>query len=223
MTSKNSIGTITRVTGAVVDVHFEGDLPEILNALHVQHQGKTLVLEVAQQLGESTVRTIAMDTTDGLVRGQKVMLDSDLADLYGVTTGNLNLAVRRNKSRFPQDFMFQLTAEEAKSLLLQTARSKGRGGRRTPPSVFTEQGVAMLSSVLRSEQAVQVNIAIMRAFVRLRELLVIHKDLANKIEDLERQDAEHDAKFRVVFEAIRELVEETPPLKQRIGFKSDDD
>jgi hypothetical protein len=158
-----------------------------------------------------------------LVRGQKVMLDSDLAELYGVTTGNLNLAVRRNKSRFPQDFMFQLTAEEAKSLLLQTARSKGRGGRRTPPSVFTEQGVAMLSSVLRSEQAVQVNIAIMRAFVRLRELLVIHKDLANKIEDLERQDAEHDAKFRVVFEAIRELVEETPPLKQRIGFKSDDD
>ena len=158
-----------------------------------------------------------------LVRGQKVMLDSDLAELYGVTTGNLNLAVRRNKSRFPQDFMFQLTAEEAKSLLLQTARSKGRGGRRTPPSVFTEQGVAMLSSVLRSEQAVQVNIAIMRAFVRLRELLVIHKDLANKIEDLERQDAEHDAKFRVVFEAIRELVEETPPLKQRIGFKSGDD
>ena len=158
-----------------------------------------------------------------LVRGQKVMLDSDLAELYGVTTGNLNLAVRRNKSRFPQDFMFQLTAEEAKSLLLQTARSKGRGGRRTPPSVFTEQGVAMLSSVLRSEQAVQVNIAIMRAFVRLRELLVIHKDLANKIEDLERKDAEHDAKFRVVFEAIRELVEETPPLKQRIGFKSDDD
>jgi len=136
-----------------------------------------------------------------LVRGQKVMLDSDLADLYGVTTGNLNLAVRRNKSRFPQDFMFQLTAEEAKSLLLQTARSKGRGGRRTPPSVFTEQGVAMLSSVLRSEQAVQVNIAIMRAFVRLRELLVIHKDLANKIEDLEIKDAEHDAKFRVVFEA----------------------
>ena len=158
-----------------------------------------------------------------LVRGQKVMLDSDLAELYGVTTGNLNLAVRRNKSRFPQDFMFQLTAEEAKSLLLQTARSKGRGGRRTPPSVFTEQGVAMLSSVLRSEQAVQVNIAIMRAFVRLRELLVIHKDLANKIEDLERKDAEHDAKFRVVFEAIRELVEETPPLKQHIGFKSDDD
>ena len=158
-----------------------------------------------------------------LVRGQKVMLDSDMADLYGVTTGNLNLAVRRNKSRFPQDFMFQLNAEEAKFLLLQTARSKGRGGRRTPASVFTEQGVAMLSSVLRSEQAVQVNIAIMRAFVRLRELLVIHKDLANKIEDLERKDAEHDAKFRVVFEAIRELVEETPPLKQRIGFKSDDD
>ena len=119
--------------------------------------------------------------------------------------------------------MFQLSAEETKSLLLQTARSKGRGGRRTPPSVFTEQGVAMLSSVLRSEQAVQVNIAIMRAFVRLRELLVIHKDLANKIEDLERKDAEHDAKFLVVFEAIRELVEETPPLKQRIGFKSDDD
>lgn len=158
-----------------------------------------------------------------LVRGQKVMLDSDLAELYGVTTGNLNLAVRRNKTRFPQDFMFQLTAEEAKSLLLQTARTKGRGGRRTPPYVFTEQGVAMLSSVLRSEHAVQVNIAIMRAFVRLRELLAVHKDLAHKIEALERKDAEHDAKFRVVFEAIQELLQDTPPPRRRIGFKSDDD
>lgn len=158
-----------------------------------------------------------------LVRGQKVMLDSDLAELYGVTTGNLNLAVRRNKTRFPRDFMFQLTPEEAKSLLLQTARAKGRGGRRTPPYVFTEQGVAMLSSVLRSEHAVQVNIAIMRAFVRLRELLAVHKDLAHKIEALERKDAEHDAKFRVVFEAIQELLQDTPSPRRRIGFKPDDD
>jgi ORF6N domain-containing protein len=114
-----------------------------------------------------------------LIRGQKVMLDSDLADLYQVTTGNLNLAVRRNIDRFPEDFMFQLTKEENNSLLLQFARAKkGRGGRQTQPYAFTELGVAMLSSVLNSERAVQVNIVIMRAFVRLRELLATHNDLA---------------------------------------------
>src|ERR1035441_3147216 len=118
-----------------------------------------------------------------LIRGQKVMLDSDLAELYQVTTGNLNLAVRRNSKRFPEDFMFQLTKEEADTLLLQIARAKtGRGGRQTSPYAFTELGVAMLSSVLNSERAVQMNIIIMRAFVRMRELLASHKDLAEKVE-----------------------------------------
>ena len=108
--------------------------------------------------------------------GQKVMLDQDLAELYGVTTGNLNLAVRRNKVRFPEDFMFQLNAQEMESLLLQSAGAKERGGRRTPPYAFTEQGVAMLSSVLRAQRAVLVNIVIMRAFVKLREMLSTHRD-----------------------------------------------
>jgi hypothetical protein len=110
------------------------------------------------------------------IRAQKVMLDEDLAELYHVTTGNLNLAVRRNRMRFPPDFMFQLSHAETKSLLLQIARAKHRGGRRSRPHVFTEQGVAMLSSVLRSQRAALVNIAIMRVFVRLREVLVTHTD-----------------------------------------------
>ncbi len=119
--------------------------------------------------------------------------------------------------------MFQLTKEELELWRSQIVISKpaARMALRRRPYAFTEQGIAMLSSVLRSRQAVKVNIAIMRAFVRLRELLATHKDLAHKIEALERKDAEHDARFRVVFEAIRELVEETPPSKQRIGFKSD--
>jgi len=160
-----------------------------------------------------------------LIRGQKVMLDTNLAELYGVETRALVQAVKRNLDRFPEDFMFQLTKEELELWRSQIVISKpaARMALRRRPYAFTEQGVAMLSSVLRSSQAVKVNIAIMRAFVRLRELLATHKDLAHKIEALERKDAEHDARFRVVFEAIRELVEETPPSKQRIGFKSDDE
>src|SRR6202047_2761837 len=115
------------------------------------------------------------------VRGEKVMLDADLAQLYGGTTGNLNKAVKRNQARFPGDFMFQLTGKETESLIFQSGRSKGRGGRRHRPYAFTEQGVAMLSSVLNSERAVQVNIAIMRAFVKLREILTTHRELAGKI------------------------------------------
>ncbi len=144
------------------------------------------------------------------------MLDQDLAVLYGVTTGNLNLAVRRNLKRFPGDFMFELTKEETKGLLLQFAMSKGRGGRRTPPYAFTEQGVAMLSSVLHSERAVLVNIAIMRAFVKLRELTATHKELARKIAAIERK---YDAQFKIVFDAIRKLMQAPPaPPKRRIGF-----
>lgn len=157
-----------------------------------------------------------------LVRGHKVMLDSDLAELYEVPTKRLNEAVRRNRDRFPEDFMLELTAEEAESLRSQFATSNvGRGGRRYAPYVFTEQGVAMLSSVLRSERAVQVNIAIMRAFVRLRELLSTHADLARKLEDLERK---YDRQFKAVFDAIRELMRPEPlPEKRRIGFHAKGD
>ncbi len=151
-----------------------------------------------------------------LIFEHKVMLDADLAELYGVTTGNLNLAVRRNLKRFAEDFMFQLSREETQSLLLQNARAKGRGGRRTPPFAFTEQGVSMLSSVLNSERAIEVNIAIMRAFVRLRAMLPTHADLARRLNELEQK---YDEQFRAVFEAIRELMAPEPvPPSRRIGF-----
>jgi len=149
------------------------------------------------------------------VRGEKVMLDADLARLYGVTTGNLNKAVKRNQARFPGDFMFQLTDKETESLIFQSGRSKGRGGRRHRPYAFTEQGVAMLSSVLNSERAVQVNIAIMRTFVQLRRLMDSNADLARKIERLEKK---YDEKFAVVFAAIKELITPEAPARKQIGF-----
>jgi len=156
-----------------------------------------------------------------LIRGQKVLLDKDLADLYGVTTANLNKAVKRNNERFPDDFMMQLTDEEAASLRFQIGISKtsGRGGRRYVPYVFTEQGVAMLSSVLSSSRAVQVNIAIMRAFVQLRELAVSNRVLAKRLDDLENKYDKHDKQFMEVFNAIRMLM--APPevkRKRAIGF-----
>jgi ORF6N domain len=144
------------------------------------------------------------------------MLDADLAGLYGVTTKRLNEQVRRNRSRFPEDFMFQLTSTEAASLRSQIATSnKGRGGRRYAPYAFTEQGVAMLSTVLNSERAIQVNIEIMRAFVHLRQMLASNVQLARKLNALEKK---YESQFRVVFEAIRELM--TPPesKKRKIGF-----
>jgi hypothetical protein len=151
-----------------------------------------------------------------LIRGHKVMLDSDLAGLYGVTTKRLNEQVRRNFPRFPEDFMFQLTELETQLLRSQFATSKkGRGGRRYSPYAFTEQGVAMLSSVLNSERAIKVNIEIMRAFVRLRRMLASHADLARKLEALEKK---YDAQFRVVFEAIRELMKPPETKRRPIGF-----
>jgi len=157
-----------------------------------------------------------------LIREHKVMLDRDLAELYDVTTANLNKAVGRNKERFPDDFMFRLTREEVEPLRFQIGMSKtaGRGGRRTLPYAFTQEGVAMLSSVLRSERAVDVNIAIMRAFVRLRRLMVSHADLARKFAAMERK---YDAQFKVVFDAIRELMKPGPTPSRRIGFKSEDE
>ncbi len=138
-----------------------------------------------------------------LIRGHKVMLDADLAELYGVTTGRLNEQVRRNKERFPKDFGFQLTTDEFEILISQFATSKsGRGGRRKRPWAFTEHGILMLSSVLRSKRAIQVNIQIMRAFVRMRQLLASHKGLMEKILAMEKK---YDKQFKIVFEAIRHL------------------
>jgi len=147
------------------------------------------------------------------------MADSDLAKLYGVTTKVLNQAVKRGRARFPVDFMFQLTADEAASLRSQTVTLKpGRGRhRKYRPYVFTEQGVAMLSSVLKSKRAIQVNISIMRAFVRLREMIGSNKVLARRLAELEKK---YDAQFRVVFDAIRELMAEPDPKSPRIGFRA---
>jgi len=153
------------------------------------------------------------------IRGHKVMLDRDLAELYGVTTTHLNRTVHRNLDRFPPDFMFQLTKQEVTILKCHFGTSSW-GGTRKLPRVFTEHGVAMLSSVLRSKQAVQVNIAIMRTFARLRQLLASHKDLARKLDEMEEK---FDAKFRVVFDAIRELMRVPDPPRRRIGFKTSGD
>jgi len=152
-----------------------------------------------------------------LIRGQKVMLDRDLADLYGVGTRELNRAVTRNLNRFPADFMFSLNTMEFTDLMFHFGTSRW-GGTRKLPRAFTEQGVAMLSSVLRSERAVQVNILIMRAFVKLRELLTSNRELARKLDDMEKK---YDAQFKVVFDAIRELMK-PPDKKQKaqIGFRA---
>lgn len=152
------------------------------------------------------------------IRGQKVLLDSDLAILYGVTTGNLNKAVKRNAHRFPSDFMFQLKPEELVNLRFQFGISSWGGRRRSRPYVFTEQGIAMLSSVLNSERAVKVNIAIMRAFVKLRGMLETNRELAQKFSELQRRVGKHDEDIAAIIEAIRQLM--TPPEKPRreIGF-----
>jgi hypothetical protein len=150
-----------------------------------------------------------------LIRGHKVMLDSDLAGLYGVSVKRLNEQIRRNVLRFPPDFMFQLTHQEISILRSQFATSRLWGGRRYLPYAFTEQGVAMLSSVLNSPKAIQVNIQIMRTFVKLRRLMETHADLARKLENLEKK---YDGQFKIVFEAIRQLMIPPETKKRRIGF-----
>lgn len=183
--------------------------------------------------GKSLIPVERIEKAILFFRGQKVLVDSDLAALYDVETKALNRAVKRNIERFPEDFMFQLTKEEWEILRCHIGTSNGKtplrlqdrpsisssGGRRYPPYVFTEQGVAMLSSVLRSDRAVKVNIEIMRAFVRLREILASNSELARKLDALEKK---YDAQFRVVFDAIRELM--APPTKEqrRIGFRTND-
>jgi hypothetical protein len=177
-----------------------------------------------QQGNKSIVSTALITQSIFLIRGHKVLLDEDLAVLYEVETKALNRAVKRNIDRFPGDFMFQLTAGEFANLKFQSGTSNLRlqngtsrwGGRRYPPYAFTEQGVAMLSSVLRSDRAIRVNIEIMRAFVQLRQILASHAELVSKFAALEKK---YDMKFKVVFDAIRELMAPPVPLKKRpIGF-----
>jgi serine/threonine-protein kinase RIO1 len=156
-----------------------------------------------------------------LLRGQKVMLDKDLAEIYNVKTYRLNEAVKRNITRFPSDFMFQLTAEEFKSLISQNAisNSTGRGGTRKLPNVFTEHGVAMISSVLNSETAIQVNIQIIRVFTKMKQLITDNKELFNKIEKIENKLTEHDDELRNIFTILKKLLQTPKPIKRNaIGF-----
>ena len=150
-----------------------------------------------------------------LIRGDKVLLDGDLAELYGVEVKHLKRQVRRNLTRFPEDFMFELRKEEYDSLRSHFGTLKRGEHIKYLPYAFTEQGVAMLSSVLNSERAIHVNIAIMRAFVKLREMLATHKDLALKLNEMENK---YDAQFKVVFDAIRQLMTPPEPKKRKIGF-----
>jgi phage regulator Rha-like protein len=166
--------------------------------------------------GEATV-TDRIESLIYIIREERVMLDQDLAALYEVETKALVQAVQRNIKRFPPDFMFQLSFQEFTALRSQIVTSKGRGGRRTAPYAFTEHGVAMLSSVLRSERAVEINIQVIRAFVKLRQLVASNAELTGRLKRLEQN---YDAQFKVVFDAIRQLMSETThvPPKRRIGF-----
>ncbi|HEY0177657.1 MAG TPA: ORF6N domain-containing protein [Pedobacter sp.] len=160
-----------------------------------------------------------------LVRGQKVMLDRDLAELYGVETRVFNQAVRRNISRFPDDFMFQLTEEELKTLMSQIVTSKkdGRGGVRKPPLVFTELGVSMLSSVLNSELAIRVNIQVIRIFAKMREMWLTHKDILLKLEELENKVDGHDRDIQIIFEYLKQLLNPPQIPRRMIGFNAKDE
>lgn len=164
-----------------------------------------------------------------LVRGQKVMLDADLAELYGVSTGRFNEQVRRNSDRFPSDFMFQLTNQEVERLRSQIAisigetRQIGRGGRRYLPHAFTEHGAIMAATILSTPRATEASVFVVRAFVRLREMVVANKELSKKLDELERRVSDHDEAITSIVKAIRELA--TPPepkSRRRIGFISDD-
>ena len=165
-----------------------------------------------------------IEKTIYLIRDQKVMLDEDLARLYQVRTKALVQAVKRNRNRFPEDFMFQLTSEEYLSLRSQIVTSSGKAGRRALPYAFTEHGVSMLSSVLNSERAVEVNIAIIRTFIKMRQMIGANRELSIRLDQLERK---YDAQFKVVFNSIRELIDKKPPLtiepnkKRKIGFGND--
>lgn len=166
-----------------------------------------------------TITPAEIEQAIHVVRGQRVMLDSDLAKLYGVTTSRLNEQLSRNEDRFPEDFAFQLTQQEFTALMSQIAISKtGRGGRRKRPWVFTEQGVAMLSSVLRSPTAVKVNIEIMRTFVRLRRLMATPGELVEQLTKLAETVQLHDDQIKVITQVLQQMLEKPEPPERRIGF-----
>ncbi len=170
-------------------------------------------------MSKQIIGVIGIEQKIFLIRGQKVMIDRDLAELYGVSTKALNQAVKRNPRRFPGDFMFQLTTREKRELVTKCDRFDPLKHATVTPFVFTEQGVAMLSTVLNSERAILVNIAIMRAFVKLREILFAHKKLVHKLNELEHKVGRHDEAIQTIFEAIRQLMAPPPePPKRRIGF-----
>ncbi len=154
------------------------------------------------------------------IRGHRVMLDSDLAQLYGVTTKRLNEQVKRNSDRFPSDFMFRLNVEELEFLRSQNATSSNRhGGKRYPPYVFTEHGAIMLASVLNSKRAIDASIFVVRAFVRMREILSVHKEFARKLSELERRVGGHDDDLKTLITTIKKLIQSSAPSKRQIGFK----
>jgi hypothetical protein len=175
---------------------------------------------VSNKAEDQPILSKIAETRIFLIRNHRVMLNSDLAGLYQVSSKVLTQAVKRNLGRFPNDFMFQLNPSEWESLRSQFVTSKiGRGGTRYAPYAFTEQGIAMLSSVLNSESAIKVNIEIVRAFVRLREMAATNKDLAKKLIDLERK---YDGQFKTVFEAIRQIMQPTiEPTRRKIGIRQD--
>lgn len=173
--------------------------------------------ESTSKARNSIIPAARIENSIFMIRDEKVMLDEDLALMYGVETKVLVQAVKRNIDRFPDDFMFQLSKDEFKNLRSQIVTSSW-GGRRTPPFAFTEQGVAMLSGVLKSKRAVQVNVEIMRTFVKLRKMLASHKDLARKLETLEKK---YDSQFKLIFDAIRQIMTpEAPPKRCQIGFNN---
>lgn len=165
------------------------------------------------------VPALRIESSILLLRGCRVMLDSDLAEIYQVTTKRLNEQVKRNRERFPEDFMFQLTSGEAAALRSQFATSnRGRGGRRYRPYVFTEHGAVMLASVLNSPVAVQASIQVVRAFIRMRQVMATHKDVARRIMDLERRIERHDEHITALFEAVRQLMKPPERPRKQIGF-----
>ena len=155
-----------------------------------------------------------------LIRSHKVMVDSDLAELYGVETKRLNEQIKRNQDRFPGDFMFTLTAEEWQNLKSQNATSRSWGGRRKLPNVFTEHGVLMLSSVLNSEQAIKTNIQIMRIYTKMRQMLITHQDLLLKFNELEAKVGKHDQSISQIFAYLKQLLQEQSEPREPIGFKT---
>jgi len=215
---------------------FVGDLQAILRVARSQplpqHSGLETIVAHEQQRTDEHLNVIPSQPLDvppeqilqaiHLIRGRKILLDADLAELYGVQTGALTRAVRRNIDRFPADFMFQLSEEEFAILRRQSGISSQWGGRRYPPYAFTEQGVAMLSSVLRSPRAVRVNIEIMRAFVRLRNALTTHESLAKKLEELEDKVGTHDEALRSVVIAVRQLMAPAPGTP-KTGFEESEE